>query len=640
MCGIVGFTSFKDLRYNKEKVLKDMCDAISHRGPDDHGYHITEKINFGHRRLSIVGLSDGQQPMISIDQNLVIVFNGEIYNYLELKSDLIKQGYQFKTHSDTEVILNLYNKYGTEFTKYLNGMFAIALWDSQKEQLILVRDRMGEKPLYYQIKDNEIIFSSELKSIIKHPMCSKQLSLEGLNKYLTYEYIPTPFTIFEQVYKVEAGQIIVCTKEEIKKSFYWNHPYYKSLEGYSSASEEEAIDNIESLLLDSVRIRLQADVPVGVLLSGGIDSSLITALAAKTRTKSEKIKSFSIYFSESSYDESSYIKKMVNAFDLEHQYQMVSGKDMLGIFSKLGQIMDEPMADPSIVPTYFLSKMTAQHVKTVIGGDGSDELFAGYPTYTANKLVQIYNVIPYEIRSSFTNLLIKAQGSLIPISNKNIALDFKLKQFFRGAGVASEIRFFRWMGGFLDNEKREILNDDIQRKMLGQLTYEDINRYLSRTNINHEIDRLLYLSQKLYLLDDILVKSDRASMQNSLEIRAPFLDHRLVEYVSIMPERFKLKSLTTKYILKKLAAKYIPKEIVYRPKKGFGIPITQWLREDLKEPMLDLLSESRLKSQGIFEHKGIKNLIDDHLNYKSNNRKLLWTLLSFQLWFEEYKPTV
>lgn len=640
MCGLVGFTSFRETSIDKEKILKAMCDAIAHRGPDEHGYFIKNKINFGHRRLSIVGLGDGQQPMHTLDGKLSIVFNGEIYNYLDLKKTLERQGFQFRTHSDTEVILHLYTKFGLDFPKYLNGMFAIALWDHDKEQLMLVRDRMGEKPLYYQIKNKDIIFSSELKSIVKHPECSRQLSTEGLNKYLTYEYIPSPFTIFEQVYKVEAGEMIVFNDGHSEKHFYWNQPYYKAFEGYTSSSEEDAIRDIEDLLMDSVRTRLMADVPVGVLLSGGIDSSLLTALAAKVRPSGDKIKSFSIYFDEASYDESSYIKRIVNSFGLEHNSQTVSSKDMLGIFGQLGRIMDEPMADPSIVPTYFLSKMTAQHVKTVIGGDGSDEMFAGYPTYSANKLVQIYNIVPFELRTPLTNMLTRAQGSIIPISNKNIALDFKLKQFFRGAGVASEIRFFRWMGGFLDSEKREILNDNFKHKILGQLTYEDINRYLSRTNINQEIDRLLYLSQKLYLQDDILVKSDRAAMQNSLEIRAPFLDHRLVEYVSTMPERFKLKTLTTKYILKKLAAKHLPKDIVYRPKKGFGIPITQWLREDLKEPMLDLLSESRLKSQGIFEHQGIKTLIDDHLNHKSNNRKLLWTLLSFQLWFDEYKPTV
>jgi asparagine synthase (glutamine-hydrolysing) len=283
--------------------------------------------------------------------------------------------------------------------------------------------------------------------------------------------------------------------------------------------------------------------------------------------------------------------------------------------------------------------MTAKTVKTVMGGDGADEMFAGYPTYSANKLVQIYNIIPYELRSRLTTLFSKAQGSLIPISNKNIALDFKLKQFFRGAGVASEVRFFRWMGGFLDQEKKSILSENYQNKILGQLTYSDLNRYLSRTNIHNETDRLLYLSQKLYLTDDILVKSDRASMQNSLEIRSPFLDHRLVEYVSMLPDRFKLKTLQTKYILKKVAEKYLPDEVIYRPKKGFGIPITQWLREDLKEPMLDLLSKDRLESQGIFDYQAVHKLIDDHLNLRTNNRKLLWALLSLQLWIDEYKPT-
>ncbi len=636
MCGLVGFTSFKEQNFDKEKVLVSMCNAIAHRGPDDSGIFIDNQINFGHRRLSIVGLDTGHQPMFSIDKNLVIVFNGEIYNYKSLKKDLEEHGFKFATDCDTEVILNLYTRYGLDFVKYLNGMFAIALWDKNKSRLILARDRMGEKPLYYQMKNDEVIFASELKAMAKHPDCSREISAQGLNKYLTYEYIPSPFTIIDQVWKLEAGEIIVIDKDKISKNFFWNIPHYKFSEGYSTNNEKEAIDELDALLRDSVKIRLQADVPVGVLLSGGIDSSLITAIAAQVKESRDPIKSFSIYFSEASYDESKYIKRIANDFNLDHHSLTVSSKDMLSIFDSLGNIMDEPLADPSIVPTYFLSKLAQKEVKTVIGGDGSDEMFAGYPTYSANKLVQIYNIIPYELRTNITHAINSALGSMIPISKKNIAFDFKLKQFFRGAGVASEIRFFRWMGGFLDGEKKDILSHSYLEKILGQLTYEDINRYLSRTDINNETDRLLYLSQKLYLQDDILVKTDRASMQNSLEVRAPFLDHRLVEYVASLPDPFKLRTLKTKYILKKLALKYLPAEIINRPKKGFGIPITQWLQEDLKEPMLDLLSKDRLNRQGIFEYQGVKKLIEDHLNNKANNRKPLWTLLSLQLWLNDF----
>jgi asparagine synthase (glutamine-hydrolysing) len=636
MCGLVGFTSFKEQNFDKQKVLTAMCDAIAYRGPDDSGFFIDNKINFGHRRLSIVALETGHQPMFSHDKNLVIVFNGEIYNYKALKIDLEDQGYKFNTQSDTEIILNLYERYGLDFVGYLNGMFAIALWDKRKSRLILARDRMGEKPLYYQIRNDEIMFASELKAIAKHPHCSKEISSRGLNKYLTYEYIPSPFTILEQVWKVEAGEMIVVTEDQVTKNFYWNLPHYKFTQGFSPDAEAEALETIDALLRDSVRMRLQADVPVGVLLSGGIDSSLITAIAAQVKESSKPIKSFSIYFSEASYDESKYIKKVVNAFDLEHSSLTLSSKDMLSIFDKLGNIMDEPLADPSIVPTFFLSKLAHKEVKTVLGGDGSDEMFAGYPTYSANKLVQFYNIIPCDLRLHITQALNSAIGSLIPISDKNISLDFKLKQFFRGAGVASEIRFFRWMGGFLESEKKDILSKTYIEKIQGQLTYEDINRYLSRTDINNETDRLLYLSQKLYLLDDILVKTDRASMQNSLEVRAPFLDHRLVEYVSSLPDAFKLRTLKTKYILKKLALKYCPSDIIRRPKKGFGIPITQWLREDLKEPMLDLLGKDRLERQGIFNYDGVKTLVDNHLSNKANNRKPLWSLISLQLWLDDF----
>lgn len=620
-----------------------MCDSLTHRGPDEWGFDVKEQVTLGHRRLSIIGLGNGKQPISSHDGNHIISFNGEIYNYQVLKEELVKDGFKFKTDTDTEVILNLYIKYGIDCFKMLNGMFAISIWDQEKERLILARDRMGQKPLFYYYKNQDIVFSSELKALTQHPRFSKTLSTNGLNKFLSYEYIPSPYTIFEDTYKLEAGELAIVTRDNIKKHFYWNYPY-SELEGEKDCSTEEAVENIESILRDSVKLRLIADVPVGVLLSGGLDSSLIAALASDeikranaSNGKQNRLKSFSIYFNEKSYDESDYIKTVVKEFDLDHHAEVVDSQTMLGLFDKLGAIMDEPMADPSLVPTYYLSKAAAKDVKTVLGGDGADELFAGYPTYIANKLVNIYNIIPYELRTFLRDSLSSQNGSLLPVSFKNISLDFKIKQFLRGAGVASEIRFFKWMGGFLEREKQDLLATDIKQDLSGELAYEDINRYLSRTNLSSELDRLLYLSQKLYLLDDILVKVDRASMMSSLEVRAPYLDHRLVEYSASLPERLKLKRFESKYILKKVAEKHLPRKIIYRPKKGFGIPISEWLCKDLKEPMMDLLSKDRLERQGIFEHEAVQNLIDGHLSLKTNNRKQLWTLLSFQLWADEFK---
>lgn len=635
MCGIAGFTSFSSPTLNAETVIEQMCNAITHRGPDEWGYEVNSGVTFGNRRLSIVGLQDGKQPIRDTLHDCSIVFNGEIYNYKSLREQLREDGFRFKTSTDTEVVLNLYIKHGLNCFKYLNGMFAIAIWDGREKKLVLARDRMGEKPLFYFYKNNEVIFSSELKSLVKHPHFKKRLSTKGLNKFLTYEYIPSPFSIFEDTWKLEAGEFAVFTKNDTHKEFYWQYPNFE-LSGENVGSETEAIQEIENILHSGIDMRLQADVPVGVLLSGGIDSSLVTAIASVRNKSSQRIKSFSIYFNEKSYDESKYAELMVKNYDLDHYSEVVSAKSMLNLFPKLGSIMDEPMADPSIVPTYFLSRLAAKEVKTVLGGDGADELFAGYPTYVANKLINIYNIIPYEIRGFISKFIAENEGSLIPISTKNISLDFKLKQFFRGAGVASEIRFFRWMGGFLDKEKKEVLSQNVKDSLLGEFSYEDLNRYLSRVNMHSELDRLLYLSQKMYLTEDILVKVDRASMMSSLEVRAPYLDHRLVEYVTSLPERFKLKGFKTKHILKELAKKYLPEEIVNRPKKGFGIPITEWLCNDLKNPMLDLLSQDRLKRQGIFDYDGVKILIDDHLNRKTNNRKLLWILLSFQLWADEF----
>jgi asparagine synthase (glutamine-hydrolysing) len=637
MCGIAGFTRFNKKNYDATIVIEQMCNKIAHRGPDGYGYENQEKISLGHRRLSIVDLEGGAQPIYNPNNNSYIVFNGEIYNYKKLQKELKLRNYELKTSSDTEVVLALYEIHGLDFLQYLEGMFAIAIWDQNKEKLILAKDRMGEKPIYYHIKDGDIVFSSELKSIVTHPEVPRIISPEAFNKFLTYEYIPSPHTILKNIHKVEAGEIICFDKNGATKNFYWNYPSHNHLEGDINFSKDELVHQLDELLRTSIETRLMADVPVGVLLSGGIDSSLVTAIASEF---TDKLQSFSIYFNEKSYDESNYIKKITSKFSLNHHSEYLSSKDMVSIFDKLGNIMDEPMADPSIVPTYFLSKMTSKKVKTVLGGDGADEIFAGYPTYTANKLIQAYNVIPFEIRTSLTNFTKSLIGKAIPVSNNNISLDFKLKQFFRGANVASEVRFFRWMGGFIDQEKRDVINKDFLEQSLSVFPYEDINRLLSRVNILNETDRLLYLSQKMYLMDDILVKTDRASMQNSLEIRAPFLDHNIVEFAAALPSRFKLRGLKTKYILKELALKYIPSEIVNRPKKGFGIPITEWLKNDLKEPMMDLLSKKSLDKDGILNYQGVNTLIKEHLEGSANNRKLIWTLLTFQLWNREFNASI
>lgn len=633
MCGIAGFSNFNDFISSPEREIKAMCDAIEHRGPDEWGFDILPQLVLGHRRLSIVGLADGKQPIKVGDYG--ITFNGEIYNYRDLKKELEADGVKFQTSTDTEVLLHLYIKHGVEAFKKINGMFAFAIWDPVKEQIVMARDRMGKKPLFYYRENSEIIFASELKALVKNSKFKKRLSMPGLDKFFTYEYIPSPATIFENTFKVEAGEFLVVSKNSFHKEFFWNYPSSDPL-AKQDLDEGELVAEIEKILTDAVDIRLQADVPVGVFLSGGIDSSLVTAIAQKQNRSNHKIKSFSIYFNEKSYDESEYIEQIAKKFDLEHHYDVVSAKDMLSLIDRLGGIMDEPMADPSLVPTYFLSEIASREVKTVLGGDGADEMFAGYPTYIANKLVNIYNIVPYDLRNFVTKLFRDRDSSLIPVSAKNMSWDHLIKQFFRGTGTAGEVRFFRWMGGFLEREKNEVYSEKFKSSLDGHLPYEDLSRYLSRVNIFSDLGRLLYLSQRLYMMDDILVKVDRASMQNSLEVRAPFLDYRLVEYVSNIPDRYKLKGFKTKYILKKLARKYLPSQIIDRPKKGFGIPISEWLCTDLKEPMLDLLSESHIKSQGIFEYAGIKELIDGHLSGKTNNRKLLWSLLCFQLWAKEF----
>lgn len=393
-------------------------------------------------------------------------------------------------------------------------------------------------------------------------------------------------------------------------------------------TEAEYIEGLREILEDAVRSRLIADVPVGVFLSGGIDSSLVAAFATRAN---HQLECFSIGFDIPSFDETRSARRVVETLDAKHHLKVFNLQEMLEGLHILPEILDEPLADASILPTYLLSRFTSQRVKVALSGDGGDELFAGYPTYQAHMLVTYYNSLP-----GFIKKALKTVASRLPVSHRDISPDFKVKQFLKGAGVSSEIRFFIWMGAFIDSEKRGLLSDDLKMELHDHNTYEDIFRYINESRLTKDLERILYLSMKLYLQDDILVKVDRASMANSLEVRCPLLDHRFVEFVCGLPMVYKLNGLKTKYLLKKAAKGLLPGGIINRRKKGFGIPISRWLKDELKDFMLDYLSEERIKRQGFFNYPYIKGLIEDHLTKRRDNRKLLWTLLVFQLWYERF----
>lgn len=627
MCGICGFTIASAKDRDAEEVIKQMTRALTHRGPDDEGFYNDNNIVLGFRRLSIIDLHTGQQPIHNENSSIWIVFNGEIYNFLALRRELEAKGHLFYTMTDTEVIIHLYEEEGVRCLEKLDGMFAFALWDKNSKSLLLVRDRLGEKPLHYYPSAAGLVFASELKSLLRHPVVPREVDLHSLNKYLTYEYVPAPRTIYKGVYKVQPGHFVLYRNGQVKEERYWDVPMAGVSVGYKR--EEEYVEELRYLLREAVQSRLVSDVPVGVFLSGGIDSSLVALLAGEACA--EKIRTFSIGFAEKSFDETPFSQRVAALVGSDHHHEELTSQRMLELVPEVVRTLDEPLADASIIPTYLLSQFTARHVKVALGGDGGDELFAGYPTYQAQRLVGLYDFLPRELRA-----IINRVAARLPVSHRNISLDFQIKQFLRGAGVAPEVRFFLWMGSFLESEKRQLFAEEWRAQLLRMNTFDDLARYIAESRLMNDFERLLYLSLKLYLQDDLLVKVDRASMANSLEVRSPYLAPSLVTFVAQLPSFYKLNRLTTKYLLKKAAAGLLPREIIQRKKKGFGVPLAAWFNGPLKPLLLEYLDAHRIRQEGIFNYGFIHTLLEDHFHLRRDNRKLLWTLLVFEMWRETY----
>jgi asparagine synthase (glutamine-hydrolysing) len=632
MCGIVGFLTSTPSGIPEPKILRKMRDILIHRGPDDQGEYIRPLdetgpfLSLGHRRLSIIDLATGQQPLSNEEGTLRIIFNGEIYNFIELREKLKTLGHRFKTNSDTEVIVHSYEEYGVECFKHLNGMFAIGIWDESKKQLILARDRLGKKPLYYSHLPGLFLFASELKAIMAFPHFPRKVSSLSFMKYLFYEFIPSPHTIFENAMKLPASSYLIWKEGEIEIKRYWSLFNAKEIK---DISEEGAEEKLIDLLRSSVKRRLVSDVPLGIFLSGGIDSSSVAAFAQQEA--SGKIKTFSIGFEDPSFDESKYAAQASAFLGTEHHEQMMTPADLLSIVPKLPEILDEPMADASILPTYLLSKFTRQYVTVALGGDGGDELFAGYPTYVAHKFAW-----PYERFFGFFHPVATYLGNLLPVSDDNISFDFKVKKFLSGIGYSDGIRNSVWLGSFPFSENKKVLSEDIRSQFQRDRLIEDLSFYEGEYPLDDRMTLLQYLDLRLYLQEAILVKVDRASMACSLEVRVPFLDHELVEFVMSLPSNLKLKGFTSKYILKRAMKKFLPEEVVHRPKKGFGVPIAKWVKGPLKGLFSEFLSKDRIKREGFFNSGYVTQLFEDHLSGKRDNRKQLWTLLVWELWLNRY----
>ncbi len=604
--------------------------TLVHRGPDAEGYFCEGPVGLGHRRLSIIDLSTGSQPMSSDDGRFVIVFNGEIYNFQEIRTRLEKSGVSFKTHSDTEVLLKFYIHEGEKCLTQLNGMFSFVVWDKKERRLFAARDRMGKKPFYYWNTPWGFAFASECKAFLPHPRFSPQLDTEALVHFFQYEYVPAPYSIFHGVKKLAAGHCLIWDQSGLEIKRYWDIPLTSSASKKKSDWDEQEVQSkIVSLLDQAVETRLVSDVPLGVFLSGGLDSSSVVALMARHR-EGKDIKTFSINFDEPSFDESAYSSLIAKKFSTTHYQQTLTASKMIDILPEVADFLDEPFADYSIIPTYLLSKFTRQHVTVALGGDGSDELFAGYPTFYAGRLA---SKIP-----SFFQKGMKAFARHLPVSDKDMSFEFKLKQFLYGAGYPPVLRNQVWLGAFHREEQLSLFEPSSPAHTLLQDSdpLDLVRQVMLSCPSKNRGDQMLYFYQKFYLCDDILVKADRASMAASLEVRAPFLDKNFVEYVSTLPFEFKMKGSQTKFLLKKALESVLPHDIIYRPKKGFGIPIAQWLKEELRPVLQQTLHHDRIKKAGIFNPIVVDRLVGEHLAGKKNNRKPLFALLMFEWWRERF----
>jgi asparagine synthase (glutamine-hydrolysing) len=624
MCGIAGFVGTDALaRGGAERaaVLERMLRRIEHRGPDDEGTMLDERAALGMRRLSIIDVAGGHQPLSGCDPALNIVFNGEIYNYRELQRELETRGHRFRTHSDTETIVHLYEEHGAACVEHLRGMFAFALWDERKQELFVARDRVGKKPLYYTLTpEGVLIFASELKSLLEYPGLRREMSVEALDAYLTLGYVPDPLTIFRDIHKLPPGHHLVFDGREVSIKQYWDF-HFEHERGQRRA--EDYLDELRSLLDESVRLRLESEVPLGAFLSGGVDSSAVVGLMA--RHMEQPVKTFSIGFHEDSYNELKYARVAAEHFGTDH-HEFVVTPDICSIVDELVWHFDEPFADSSAIPTYMVSKLARQFVTVVLSGDGGDELFAGYTRYVVDRKRSGFARVPRLVR----------RGIVEPLS-RSLPHGARGRNFLHNVALDPVERYLDSVSVFTALTKRSLYTEDFRRELGGRdLATTQFRDYAAHTGTNDPLDTLLYLDSKTYLPGDILTKVDRMSMANSLEARGPLLDHKLIEFVARIPPDLKLKGLETKHIFKRALEGLVPEEILNRPKQGFGVPVEQWINAQLRERTRETLTSARARQRGLIEPRYVATLLDEHERGRRDHSASLWALFMLELWQRQF----
>jgi asparagine synthase (glutamine-hydrolysing) len=622
MCGIAGIVSAEAGDRIDPAAIHRMCTAILHRGPDDEGVFVKDGTGLGMRRLSIIDLSGGHQPVFNEDRTVWVVFNGEIYNFPELRADLMQRGHHFSTHTDTEVIVHLYEELGADCVNKLRGMFAFALYDERRRKLLMARDRLGKKPLHYALQGQRLLFSSEIKSILAVAPELASVNNEALLQYMYFGYVPDPLTAFTTIQKLPPGHLLEFENGKIGIRQYWDLPQYGT---HSPKSEEECLEEMEHRLAEAVRIRLISDVPLGALLSGGTDSSTVVALMA--RASSKPVKTFAIRFRDQDFNEAPYARMVAAKFGTDH-HELTVEPDILHTVEMLTNSLEEPFGDSSMLPTYFVSQMARQHVTVALSGDGGDEIFAGYERYGIHQRRQVFGHVPNWAGRFYRERLYP----LLPgdMRGKKYSYHVSLPWRERYVDAVALVPAFE--------RDMPLLSDDFRAVVRTSGDPRDVMyRYFEQAPAKDPISQILYVDTKTYMAGDILTKVDRMSMAKSLEVRVPILDHEFVEWATALPLEWKIRGGKQKYILRKLAERVgVPREALYRPKQGFALPLVHWLKHELRDLVMTILLDSRTLQRGYFEAPAVRQILDEHFRGRRIHSGQIWRLLIFELWHRNY----
>lgn len=629
MCGIAGLIYADPQRSPEPALLKRMTDVIAHRGPDDEGWYIDGPAGLGSRRLSIVGLGDGHMPLCTEDESLWVVYNGEIYNHPELRRHLEARGYRYRTGADTESILHAYREYGDAFVERLRGMFAIALWDRNQRKLILARDRLGIKPLYVQRDGAALRFGSEIKSILCDPEVPREIDLDGLNFFMAYLAAPPPYTLFKGIHKLQPGEMLIWRGGEVSTRVYWTPEIT-----FAPRQERtgEMVDELRERLRGAVRDHLMADVPLGAFLSGGVDSSVLVALMHGEIGPG--FKTFSIGFEgHSLFDETEHARAVAQQYQTDHYERRLKPADLLTALDDITWQLDEPLADSSCLPVYFVSQLAAEHVKVVLSGDGGDEILAGYRKYQGEYFRRYVSWMPGAMQSVLANAAMR-----LPESRSGGVMDLlrQVKKFFRGFSPDPFQRHLQWAIHFEDALRAQTLHPAVRKQIDLSAVTQHRRRLFDALPPGDDLNRMLWVDLRQNLPDDMLTKVDRMSMLHSLESRVPFLDHELVEFAFRLPGSVKLRGKTTKWILKKAFADRLPASILHRRKHGFDVPVGEWFKHELRDVIEDVCSDETVRRRGLFEPAAIKRLAGDHFAGRRDYNNQLWILLSLERWQRQF----